>query len=67
MADCIVIGGGLIGMLTARELQQAGADVLILERGKLGGESSWLLARGLVTLEEMKKLAPQITCRGDVY
>lgn len=41
MADCIIIGGGLIGMLTARELQQAGADVLILERGKLGGESSW--------------------------
>jgi len=41
MADCIIIGGGLIGMLTARELQQAGAEVLILERGKLGGESSW--------------------------
>jgi type II secretory pathway component PulK len=29
--------------------------------------TSWLLARGLVTLEEMKKLGPQITCRGDVY
>jgi type II secretory pathway component PulK len=29
--------------------------------------TSWLLARDLVTLEEMKKLAPQITCRGDVY
>ena len=28
-------------MLTARELQQSGAEVLILERGKLGGESSW--------------------------
>jgi glycine oxidase len=41
MFDCIIIGGGLIGMLTARELQQAGAEVLILERGKLGGESSW--------------------------
>jgi len=41
MADCIIIGGGLIGMLTARELQQAGAEVLILERGKLGRESSW--------------------------
>jgi glycine oxidase len=41
MADCIIIGGGLIGMLTARELQQAGAEVLILERGNLGGESSW--------------------------
>ncbi len=41
MTDCIIVGGGLIGMLTARELQQAGAEVLILERGKLGGESTW--------------------------
>lgn len=28
---------------------------------------SWLLARGLVTLDVMKKLMPQITCRGDVF
>lgn len=27
----------------------------------------WLLAEGIVTLEEMKQLAPQITTRGDVY
>ena len=41
MTDCIIVGGGLIGMLTARELRLAGADVLILDRGKLGGESTW--------------------------
>lgn len=41
MADCIIVGGGLIGMLTARELQQAGAEVVVLERGQLGGESTW--------------------------
>jgi len=28
-------------MLTARELQAEGADVLLLEKGLLGGESSW--------------------------
>lgn len=28
-------------MLTARELHNAGADVLVVERGPLGGESSW--------------------------
>ncbi|MBA2492092.1 MAG: glycine oxidase ThiO [Gammaproteobacteria bacterium] len=41
MADCILIGGGLMGMLTARYLHEAGARVLLLERGRLGGEASW--------------------------
>jgi len=41
MTDCIVVGGGLIGILTARFLHEQGADVLIIERNRLGGESSW--------------------------
>ena len=41
MPDCIVVGGGAIGLLTARQLFLAGADVLLLEKGVLGGESSW--------------------------
>lgn len=40
-SDCIVIGGGLIGMLTARELAAAGLRVRVLERGALGQEASW--------------------------
>lgn len=39
--DCIIIGGGLIGMLTARCLHEAGARVLVLERGVAGREASW--------------------------
>lgn len=39
--ECVVVGGGIIGMLTARELARAGCRVRIIERGVLGGESSW--------------------------
>lgn len=41
MTDCIVVGGGLIGMLSARELKKAGFNVLLLEKGQPGKESSW--------------------------
>jgi len=37
----IVIGGGIIGCLTACFLKQRGADVVVLERGKAGQEASW--------------------------
>lgn len=39
--DCVVIGGGLIGMMSARELALAGLKVTIIERGNVGQESSW--------------------------
>ena len=40
-ADCIVIGGGLIGLFTARELARNGMKVTIIERGEVGRECSW--------------------------
>jgi len=39
--DCIVIGGGIIGMTTARELAMRGLSVSLFDKGKPGMESSW--------------------------
>lgn len=39
--DTIVIGGGIIGLFTAWELQKAGQSVCVLERGEFGQEASW--------------------------
>lgn len=41
MPHCLIIGGGVIGLMTARELAQAGLKVTLLERGKTGREASW--------------------------
>lgn len=41
MADIIIVGGGIIGMMVARELAAAGARVTLMERGELGREASW--------------------------
>jgi glycine oxidase len=39
--DCIVIGGGLLGMLTAYFLRKDGLSVTLLEQGRVCRESSW--------------------------
>jgi glycine oxidase len=39
--DSVVVGGGLVGLLTARALAGAGLSVCLLERAALCRESSW--------------------------
>lgn len=41
MTDFIIIGAGIIGLLTAKELVDAGAKVLIFDQYKLGSQASW--------------------------
>jgi glycine oxidase len=41
MSQIIIIGGGVLGMLSALTLRQRGFEVCLLERGKTGQESSW--------------------------
>lgn len=41
MFDIVIIGGGILGMLSAIELHQAGQRVCVVERGQCGQESSW--------------------------
>lgn len=40
-AGITIIGGGIIGMLSAYVLRRAGESVALLERAELGHESSW--------------------------
>lgn len=43
-ADVIVVGGGIIGCASARELAARGLKVTLLEAGKPGREASWASA-----------------------
>lgn len=41
MKDVAIVGGGIIGLLVARELMAAGVTVTLIERGGCAGEASW--------------------------
>lgn len=51
VADAVVIGGGIIGVMTAWELAKAGLKPVLLEKGRIAGEQSsrnwgWIRAQG---------------------
>ena len=41
MSDFLIIGGGVMGMMTALQLADAGQQVTLVERGECGKEASW--------------------------
>src|SRR4051812_36534443 len=44
VVDVVVIGGGVMGLLAARELRERGHGVLLLERDQPGRQASWASA-----------------------
>jgi len=49
MTSCLILGGGINGLLSAFMLRQAGLEVRVLEQGATGRESSWAGA-GILSL-----------------
>jgi glycine oxidase len=70
-ADVVIIGGGVIGLAVARALALRGiTEVLLLERGRLGGESSSAAAGMLAPQAEANRAHEffYLTCRSrDMY
>jgi glycine oxidase len=70
-ADVAIIGGGVIGLAVARALALRGVrDVLLIERGTLGAESSWAAAGMLAPQAEANRAHEffHLTCESrDMY
>ncbi|HIF18218.1 MAG TPA: glycine oxidase ThiO [Cycloclasticus sp.] len=41
MFDFVIIGGGIIGLLTAKELQKTGAYIAVIEKSSPGQQATW--------------------------
>lgn len=70
-ATVTIIGGGVIGLTIARALALRGVrDVVLIERGELGAESSWAAAGMLAPQAEANRAHEffELTCRSrDMY
>ncbi|MDH1262342.1 glycine oxidase ThiO [Pseudomonas sp. GD03944] len=58
--EVIVLGGGVIGLLSARMLALAGVSVCLVERGEAGRESSWA-GGGIVSPLYPWRYSPAVT------
>ncbi len=58
--DFIVVGGGVMGLMLARELLSAGASVTLVEAGQCGREASWA-GGGIVSPLYPWRYSPAVT------
>ena len=61
-ADAVVIGGGLLGCITALNLAERGVNVVLCEKGVVGGEASGR-AVGLVEYELLSPVKMELIAR----
>ncbi|MGC3967147.1 MAG: glycine oxidase ThiO [Pirellulales bacterium] len=64
MYDVLMIGGGAVGLSIAYELAGRGRRVHVVERGELGGESSWAGAGIVPPAREDRSDAPLVQLAG---
>lgn len=69
MTDCLIIGGGVIGLSLAYELAGRGCQVQVIDRGEPGREASWAgagvlppanRATAIHPLEQLRALAHEL-------
>jgi glycine oxidase len=63
MPDVVVIGGGVMGLASARALRKRGYDVTLLERAQPGRAASWASA-GIIGATLRDESDPQYALRG---
>ncbi len=56
--DCLIVGGGIIGLSLAYELARRGVSVTLLDQGEWGGQASNAAAGMLAPLKEFKEPGP---------
>ncbi|RAT97681.1 glycine oxidase ThiO [Brevibacillus sp. Leaf182] len=60
MSDCLVVGGGIIGLSLAYELSRRGVSVTLVEQGEWGGQASSAAAGMLAPLKEFTAPGPML-------
>lgn len=58
MSNCLVVGGGIIGLSLAYELSRRGLSVTLVEQGEWGGQASSAAAGMLAPLKEFTEPGP---------